>query len=67
MNADKEKLYKEIIKLYDEYRWTTSTQKYQHILKDILEMKEMLALYDKDKSNERRKGETLPGNHRAHV
>ena len=49
MNTDKEKLYQEIIKLYDEYRWSTSILAQQQILEEIIKMKEVLALYDRGK------------------
>ena len=46
MTKEKEKLYKLIIKLYDECRWTADMQGRQEILEEIIEAKEMLALYD---------------------
>jgi len=46
MNSKKEELYKLVIKLYDECRWTADMQGRQEILKEIIEAKEMLALYD---------------------
>lgn len=49
MITDKEKLYQEIIGLYDEYRWTSDILDKEKLQKRILEAEEILALYDKNK------------------